>query len=108
MAADVARGRNASQNKSQNRSARRVLQCLAITYDKHGRHVDAEAVLGKFKAAFGNAFAYQYATIYAQWGNSARALEWLGVLYLKTDPLMDPLRNEPSFQAAERRLKFPN
>jgi hypothetical protein len=30
-----------------------------------------------------------------------------GVL-LKTDPLMDPLRNEPRFQAIERQLKFPS
>jgi hypothetical protein len=26
---------------------------------------------------------------------------------LKTDPLMDPLRKEPRFQAIERELKFP-
>ena len=60
--------------------------------------------------------AYQYATIYAQWGNRAKALEWLQTAlqlldsrleYLKTDPLMDPLRKEPRFQAIER-VKFPN
>jgi len=92
-------------------------QCLAIAYDKLGRHADAEAILGKFKAARGDPFAYQYATVYAQWGDSAKALEWLdvamrlpdpGLVYLKTDPLMDPLRNEPRFQAIERQLKFPN
>jgi hypothetical protein len=58
-----------------------------------------------------------YATIYAQWGKRAKALEWLatamrlrdsGLVMLKTDPLMDPLRNEPRFQAIERELKFPN
>jgi hypothetical protein len=27
---------------------------------------------------------------------------------LKTDPLMDPLRNEPRFQAIKRQLKFPS
>jgi hypothetical protein len=27
---------------------------------------------------------------------------------LKTDPLIDSLRNEPRFQAIERELKFPN
>jgi len=26
---------------------------------------------------------------------------------LKTDPLMDPLRQEPRFYAVERELKFP-
>jgi hypothetical protein len=28
--------------------------------------------------------------------------------YLKTDPLLDPVRHEPRFQAIERELKFPN
>ncbi len=91
--------------------------CLAVIYDKLGRHVDAEAELAKIKAANGDAAAYQYATIYAQWGNRAKALEWLatalrlrdpGLEYLKTDPLLDPLRKEPRFQAIERELKFPD
>jgi tetratricopeptide (TPR) repeat protein len=92
-------------------------QCLAVVYDKLGRHADAEAELSKMKAAQGDSMAYQYAAIYAQWGDRAKALEWLetawrlrdgGLLYLKTDPLMDPLRHEPRFQAIERELKFPN
>jgi hypothetical protein len=45
-------------------------QCLAVAYDKLGRHADAEAVLAKLKAAVGDAAEYQYATIYAQWGNA--------------------------------------
>jgi hypothetical protein len=52
----------------------------------------------------------------AQWGNMSKALEWLekalrprdpGLSWLKADPLMDPLRKEPRFQAAMRELKFP-
>jgi tetratricopeptide (TPR) repeat protein len=91
--------------------------CLAVIYDKLGRHADAEAALSKVTAAVGDAAAYQYATIYAQWGNRAKALEWLetalrerdgGSIYVKTDPLLDPVRNEPRFQAIERALKFPN
>jgi tetratricopeptide (TPR) repeat protein len=91
--------------------------CLAVVYEKLGRRADAEAELKKIKAAFGDASAYQYATIYAQWGDPAKALEWLdpamrlrdpGLLFLKTDPLMDPLRKEPRFQAVMRELKFPD
>jgi TolB-like protein/Flp pilus assembly protein TadD len=91
--------------------------CLSVIYDKLGRHADAEAVLSKMKTANGDASAYQYATIYAQWGNRAKALEWLetalrlrdpGLENLKTDPLMDPLRKEPRFQAVMRELKFPS
>jgi TolB-like protein/Flp pilus assembly protein TadD len=92
-------------------------QCLAVIYDKLGRHADAEAELAKLKAALGDTSAYQYATIYAQWGNRAKALEWLetalrlrdpGLELLKTDPLLDPLRKEPRFQTIERGLKFPS
>jgi TolB-like protein/tetratricopeptide (TPR) repeat protein len=91
-------------------------QCLAVIYDKLGRHADAEAELGKMKAANGDTAAYQYATIYAQWGNRAQALESLdtalrlrdpGLEILKTDQLLDPLHQEPRFQAIERALKFP-
>ena len=31
-----------------------------------------------------------------------------GLLELRTDPLMDPLRQEPRFQAVMRELKFPD
>ena len=91
-------------------------QCLAVIYDKLGRHADGEAELAKLKVALGDAAAYQYATIYAQWGNLPKALEWLetalrlrdpGLVELKTEPLLDPLRQEPRFQAIERELKFP-
>jgi TolB-like protein/Flp pilus assembly protein TadD len=91
--------------------------CLAVTYDKLGRHADAEAELSKLKAAMGDAMAYQYAAVYAQRGDNPKALEWLetalrlrdpGLEQLKTDPLMDPLRKEARFQALMRELKFPS
>jgi hypothetical protein len=68
------------------------------------------------RASNGDDAAYQYAEIYAQWGNFPKALEWLdvamrvrdpGLGQLKTDSLLDPLRKEPRFQAIERGLKFP-
>jgi TolB-like protein/Flp pilus assembly protein TadD len=91
--------------------------CLAVVYDKLGRHADAKGELAKIKARLGDAGAYQYATIYAQWGDRTKALEWLdtamrlrdpGLESLKTDPLFDPLRKEPRFQAVVRELKFPD
>jgi TolB-like protein/Tfp pilus assembly protein PilF len=91
--------------------------CLAMTYEKLGQRGDAQATLKKLQATYGDSGAYQYATVYAQWGDTAEALQWLvtamrlrdpGLSYLKTDPLMDPLRKEPRFQAIERELKFPS
>jgi TolB-like protein/Tfp pilus assembly protein PilF len=91
--------------------------CLALAYQKLGRHSDAEAMLAKVRSKFADAGAYGYTYVYAQWGDIAEALKWLDtafrlrdndLLSMKTDPLMDPLRKEPRFQAIERELKFPD
>jgi TolB-like protein/DNA-binding winged helix-turn-helix (wHTH) protein/tetratricopeptide (TPR) repeat protein len=101
----------------QNRDASDSQVCLALAYDKLGRHADAEAELKEAQTALGDAGTYIYTQIYAQWGNRPKALEWLetamrwrdpGLIKLKTDPLLDPLRKEPRLQAIERALKFPN
>ncbi len=93
------------------------LVCLAVTYDKVGRNTDAAEMLARIQAAHGDAAAYRYADIYAQWGKTANALQWLDkalrlhdqdLAYLKVDPLLDPLRNEPRFQAIEKALNFPD
>ena len=92
-------------------------QCLAVVYEKLGRHAEAEAELKKIQAAAGDAAAYQYASILAQWGDHEKALEWLdaafrmrdpGLMALKTDPLLDPLHPEPRFQAMLQALGFSN
>jgi TolB-like protein len=91
--------------------------CLARTYRKLGRNADAEAALRKLQSAEGDSGAYDYATDYAQWGEVAKALEWLdtavrlrdsGLVELKAEPDLDPLREEPRFQAIERELRFPD
>jgi TolB-like protein len=90
--------------------------CLALAYDKLGRHADADAVLTTLRGSQRDARAYEYAVIYAQREEPLRALEWLDtavrlrnsrLALLKTDPLMDPLRKEPRFKTIERELKFP-
>jgi hypothetical protein len=53
----------------------------------------------------------------AQWGNRMKSLEWLdmalhvrdpGVVLMRTDPFLDPVRKEARFQAIVRALKFPD
>jgi serine/threonine-protein kinase len=70
----------------------------------------------KLFARFGDASSYQYAEIYAQLGDTDRAFAALdravelrdsGLVWLKVDPLLDPLRGTPRFQALFRRLDFP-
>jgi hypothetical protein len=65
----------------------------------------------------GDGASYQYAEIFAQWGNIPKALEWLDTAYrlpdpglgtLRADELVDPLRKEPHFREIERKLNFPN
>jgi eukaryotic-like serine/threonine-protein kinase len=91
--------------------------CLAVTYEKLGRHADAEAMLTSVQSWYGDRGAYQYAEIYSQWGDAPRAIAWLekavrlrdsGLAALKVDALLDPLRTEPRFKAIERALKFPS
>jgi adenylate cyclase len=92
-------------------------RCLAITYHKLGRTAEATALLNKMKAADSDQGAYDYAAIYAQWGDIPRALDALetavrlsksGLDELKAEPDFDPLRREPRFQAILRSLKFPD
>jgi len=91
--------------------------CLAIAYDKLRRRSDAEAQMAAMKADLGDASAYQYAEIYAQWGDIAKALDWIeaayqlkdpGMVSLHVDEFFASLRKEPRFQEIERKLKFPN
>jgi TolB-like protein/tetratricopeptide (TPR) repeat protein len=90
--------------------------CRAVIYDRLGRHADAAAVVAKIKQQGGDAAAYQYTEIFAQWGDRKAALDWLekamrlhdpGLVYTKVDPLMDPLRKEPRFQTVMQELQFP-
>jgi TolB-like protein/Flp pilus assembly protein TadD len=91
--------------------------CMAVLYDRLSRHADAESERAALQAEFGEGVAYQIAEIYAQWGDIPKALDWLetayrlpdaGIVTLKLDPLVDPLRKEPRFREIERKLNFPN
>jgi len=64
----------------------------------------------------GDAGGYQYAEIYAEWGETKTALDALekamrlrdtGLYRLRVDASLDSLRKEPRFQAVDRQLNFP-
>jgi len=115
---DIQRARSLCEGKAKEGNAEEPWAgCLAIVYWKLGRSADAEAWMEKNKARWGDAAAAGYAACYAQWGDASKALEWLEKAFrlrdvdlqsLKVDPLYDPLRHEPRFQAIERALKFPD
>jgi hypothetical protein len=59
---------------------------------------------------------YKVALVYAGLGDRDRAFEWLekackahdkGMIGLKVDPPLDPLRSDPRFQDLLRRMNFP-
>ena len=84
---------------------------------KLGRAEAASAAMRRAVEQGGDSGGYQYTQIYAQWGENNAAVDWLekamrlrdpGLAGLRVDPLMDPLRKEPRFQAVERALKFPD
>jgi TolB-like protein/tetratricopeptide (TPR) repeat protein len=90
--------------------------CLALAYHALGKIGAAESMLEKLKTLAGDTAAYQYARIYAQWGDTVAALRWLtiaerardaGLIFLKVDWSLDPLRNDPQFKSILARMNFP-
>jgi TolB-like protein/DNA-binding winged helix-turn-helix (wHTH) protein len=90
--------------------------CLAIADGHLGRQADAMEHLKKLQAKLGASGAYNFADVYAQWGATDDALHWLeaayalhdpGMIQLRADPLLDPIRHTPRFAQVERKLGFP-
>ena len=83
---------------------------LAIADKRLGRYADGNAELALLRSKFGDNGAYEYAQIYAQWGETNEALNWLetayrlrddGMLDMEADALVDPLRKSPRFKDIE-------
>jgi TolB-like protein/Flp pilus assembly protein TadD len=90
--------------------------CLAIAYHKLGRWKDAEAMLRRIQNESGDGAAFQYAEIFAQWGRSGEGMRWLekavelqdpGLIEIKVDPFLDPLREIDRFQDIVAGINFP-
>jgi serine/threonine protein kinase len=62
-------------------------------------------------------FPYELARLYARLGKKEEGLKWLekayaehrsGMLFSKSDPVLDSWRSDPRFQSLQRRMNFPN
>jgi len=88
---------------------------LAILEAKAGRGDAAQGHFDELLEKFGDNSLYQQAQIFAQWGRSGDALETLerafsvgdsGLVLSHTDHNLDPIRQDPRFQALQTRLGF--
>lgn len=86
---------------------------LARTGDRNG----ANRKLQHMQQLFADAASYQYGEIYAQLGDKDRAIAALetawairdgGMMNIRMDPALDPLRGDPRFEAIIRRMNFPS
>lgn len=68
---------------------------MAIVYNKLHRQSEAEATLAAIVKSYGDDAAFQYASIYAQWGDIPKALRWLDVAYRRKDPGLVEIKVEP-------------
>jgi TolB-like protein len=91
--------------------------CLAIAYDKLHRRQDADAQLQTMTKELGDSSAYQYAEIYAQWGDIPKSLDWIesayrlkdpGITAIDVDEFLAPIRKEPRLQAIDRKVNLPH
>ena len=88
----------------------------AIAERRLGDTAAAEAALARLTAELGDSALYQRAEVLTQWGRADAAVDALeqaygagdsGLLQLKTDPLLDPLRALPRFKKLLQTMNFP-
>ena len=82
------------------------LSGLAIVHHRLGDRAAAEKAFAQLQSEVGDSALYQQAEVLAQWGDGLKALALLerarqvgdsGLIYLWSDPLLDPLRSTPQF-----------
>ena len=97
------------------RSAVRRLPGLAILAHRAGDLKAADASLSALVAEYGDKSHYQYAQVYAQWGDAAKALASLqaawglrdgGIMLMYADPLLAQLHSTDGYLALAKVVGF--
>jgi tetratricopeptide (TPR) repeat protein len=91
------------------------LRGVAIAEMRLSRPGAANAALAELLREHGDVSLYQQAQVLSQWGRRDAALATLekavlagdaGLVRLRNDPMLDPIRNDVRFVAVQRRLGF--
>jgi Flp pilus assembly protein TadD len=91
------------------------LSGLAILEHREGKRAAAQAAMQRLIQELGARVLYQQAQVLAQWGEAEAALECLdnayrsgdsGLIYLRNDPFLDPLRAAAPFHKLLNRIGF--
>src|SRR5579883_3417232 len=96
-----------------------MLSGLAHAYAASGNHAEALQLLARLQALAKNQYfsPYYIAMIYLGLGKNDLAIDWLekaygdrsnGLVFLKVEPALDPLRTNPRFVALQAKMNFPN
>jgi len=84
----------------------------AIALHRLDRQEEAKQRMEMMMGEYGESASYQYAQVYAQWGENEKALDWLqtalevhdpGIINSEVDHMLDPLHREPRFAELVRR-----
>src|SRR5881296_1004437 len=93
-----------------------VLGLLGRAYGLSGNKMEAEKILDQLKELSKQRYvaAYSFALIYLGLGDKEEALRWLeqsyqdragsDIGYIRVDPLLDPLRGDPRFEALAEKI----
>lgn len=91
------------------------LRGLAVLEHRAGNPAAAERAFTQLLTKVGDAAMYQQAEVMAQWGRTNESLERLskarsigdsGLIYVTTDPLLDPIAKDPRFVRFVKDLGF--
>jgi TolB-like protein len=87
----------------------------AVVLQRLGDLAAAREALAQLESQLGDRVLYQEAQVHAQWGDRETAILRLeralavgdsGLIYLRNDPLLDPLRDDPRFKKLLNRIGF--